>query len=211
MLATFMLRRTRAEVAPDMPRIGFEFLEVTPFEQADLQQVGDIEQAIDIGAWDEDDRIAVAKAKALPLVEEIAEAIESGNLKQTVAFGWHTEPLAVVTMSLLARGIKALEITGQTSQAKRQWVQDSFKAGETQVVVANILAAGTAIDLSAASHGYFLELDWLSVNNMQAANRLVSMQKAEPVTFDICTMPGTVDDRVQRVLMRRVNELNRLY
>ena len=48
---------------------------------------------------------------------------------------------------------------------------------------ANIAAAGTAIDLSAASHGYFLELDWTPGSNLQAANRLVSMQKSEKVIF----------------------------
>ena len=212
LLATFMLRRTRAEIAPDMPKIGFEFLEVTPFEQVDLQlPSGANYEDLKESDVDKEDRIAVAKAKALPLVEEIAEAIESGNLKQTVVFGWHTEPLEAVWQGLRARGINAHLITGATTSAVRERIQDSFRQGVCQVVVANILAAGTAIDLSAASHGYFLELDWLSVNNMQAANRLVSMQKAEPVTFDICTMPGTVDDRVQRVLMRRVNELNRLY
>lgn len=211
MLATFMLRRTRKEVAPDMPEIGFEFLEVTPFEQADLPAVGDIEQAIDIGAWDEDDRVAVAEAKALPLVEEIAFQFESGNLTQTVVFGWHVKPLEAILAGLRARKITAAVLNGDTPQRERSEIQDDFHAGRCQVVVANILAAGTAIDLSAASHGYFLELDWLPANNVQAANRLVSMQKDEPVTFDVCTMPGTVDDRVQRVLVRRVNELNQLY
>jgi len=49
-------------------------------------------------------------------------------------------------------------ITGATSPWERQKAQDSFAAGDDQVLCANILAAGTAIDLSAASHGYFLEL-----------------------------------------------------
>jgi hypothetical protein len=52
-----------------------------------------------------------------------------------------------------------------------------------------------------------LELDWLPANNIQAANRLISLDKDEPVTFDICTRPGTVDDHIQRILLRRAQEL----
>jgi hypothetical protein len=47
-------------------------------------------------------------------------------------------------------------------------------------------------------------------NNLQAANRLVAIGKDEKVTIDIATMPGSVDDRVQRVLIRRARELNAL-
>ena len=79
------------------------------------------------------------------------------------------------------------------------------------MICANILTAGTAIDLSAASHGYFLELDWVPGNNTQAANRLVSMGKDEPVTFDVVTWPGSVDDAVQRILLTRTRQLSKLY
>jgi hypothetical protein len=33
------------------------------------------------------------------------------------------------------------------------------------------------------------------------------MEKKEPVTFDICTVPGSIDDGVQQVLVRRMNDL----
>jgi SNF2 family DNA or RNA helicase len=107
----------------------------------------------------------------------------------------------------LARGVFTDTLMGETSAVGRSWSQDAFKNGTLPVLVCQIIAAGTAIDLSAASHGYFLELDWVPGNNMQAANRLVSMMKDEPVTFDVCTAPGTIDDRVQRILLRRSQEL----
>lgn len=218
-LSKIMLRRTRKEVAPDMPAIGFEFLEVDPVSRVDL--------TLDLPAWmsddaildaiasplalDRTDRVEVAKAKALPLVENVCFAIENGLLQQTVVFGWHIEALEAVVAGLRARGIEADLLNGSTSTTRRVEIQDNFRHGKSKVVVANIAAAGTAIDLSAASHGFFLELDWVPGNNMQAANRLVSMQKDEPVTFDIVTWPGSIDDRVQRVLIRRAQELNQLY
>jgi len=37
------------------------------------------------------------------------------------------------------------------------------------------------------------------------------MEKKEKVTIDVATVPGTIDDGVQQVLMRRVRELSQLY
>ena len=217
LLDTVMLRRTRKEVAPEMPGISYSTLNVEPIVQVDIQVPAGLPDA-DLAAWlelrptfDRENRIAVAKAKALPLVEEIAFALDNDLLPQTVVFGWHIEPLEAVVAGLRKRGIKAELLNGATSPARRALIQAEFLAGRIQVIVANILAAGTAIDLSAASHGYFLELDWLPANNTQAANRLVNMQKAEPVTIDVLTVPGTTDDRIQKVLLQRSQELGKLY
>jgi SNF2 family DNA or RNA helicase len=204
LLAKCMLRRTRKDVAPDMPEIGFDFLEMTPTSKADLPADADLERA------PPDNRQDVALAKVGPLGDEIEFAITNGLLKQTVVFGWHVEPLKVLARQLIARGLRVGLITGETPSALRTAVQHDFINGMLDVVLAQILAAGTAIDLSAASHGYFLELDWLGTNNLQAANRLVSMQKAEAVTFDVCTWPGSHDDRVQQVLVRRMREIRKL-
>lgn len=223
MLATIMLRRTRKEVAPEMPEIGFEFLEIKPTSGVDIRQpathqtpdkpVSDAELVDWLVArpgFDADNRIEVAMAKVKPLADNIQFAIENGLLRQTVVFGWHTEPLEALCLELRRRGIAADSLTGKTTPDKRVMLQTLFKVGASQVICGNIMACGTAIDLSSASHGFFLELDWVGANNLQAANRLVSMQKAEPVTFDICTTPGTTDDRVQRVLVKRMRELKEL-
>lgn len=219
LLAPYILRRTRHEVAPEMPGISFEFLETAPDKRVDLSpDLTWVDNDEVLAEWVESratvadaSRQKVALAKVPSLVSEIEFAIGTGLLKQTVVFGWHTEPLQRLSWALNARGIHCDVIVGDTSPKKRERVQKDFQRGATQVVVANILAAGTAIDLSAASHGYFLELDWLPGNNVQAANRLVNMGKAEPVTFDVVTWPGTVDSRVQRILVRRVREITQLY
>jgi len=218
LLKPIMLRRTRAEVAPDMPEIDFQFLEIAPqpFDLPDIMSKGMTDEMLlaAIGGRNDlfpNDRQQVALQKIGPLAEEIAFAIENDLLKQTVVFGWHVEPLQQLMWMLNRRyNISAECITGQTSAKRREDVQDSFLAGKTQVVCANIVAAGTAIDLSAASHAYFLELDWVPGNNAQAASRLVSVTKKEKVTVDVVSWPGSVDERVQRVLTQRVRELSQL-
>ena len=153
---------------------------------------------------DAEDRIAVALAKAPTLAIEIQECLDAGDYKQTVVFGYHVEPLRTLGEILTAAGIDASIITGETPAVRRQNVQAAFKAGVCQVLIAQMIAAGTAIDLSAAQHGYFLELDYVPANNSQAAHRLVNMQTQDPVTFDVLTWPGSMDDRVQRTLLRKV-------
>lgn len=209
-LAKIMLRRTRKEVAPELADIEFDFLNIA---EADVDLP---EGALDALAAEDNtslqqERIAVAMAKAPTLENEIVFAVENELLEKAVVFGWHIEPLTNLSQRLQARGIGVGLITGKTTPAQRQWVQERFKDGSIRVVIANILAAGTAIDLSAASHGYFLELDWVPGNNMQAANRLVSMEKKEPVSFDVLTWPGSMDDRVQKVLLTRAQQLAKLY
>lgn len=217
LLARFMLRRTRKEVAPEMPDIAFNFLEMD-LGGMDTESRGELDNCMNEAAFmewaecvaDPEDRIAVACAKAEQLAKEIEFAIENGLLKQTVVFGWHKEPLRILAGWLHNAGISFAVLNGETPARQREWIQEQFRAGDIQVVLANILAAGTAIDLSAASHGYFLELWWVGADNMQAANRLVSLDKKEPVTFDVCTAPGTVDERVQQVLVRRTKEIREL-
>ncbi len=211
LLATVMLRRTRKDVAPDMPAIDFQFLEITPTTAADLPAGIDTEHLEDNPTSMQAERIAVAQSKVLPLAKNIDFAISNELLKQTVVFGWHTEPLEHLTRLLNSLNIKTELITGKTTPVQRERIQNNFRSGLTQVIAGNIMSCGTAIDLSSASHGHFLELDWVSGNNVQAANRLVSMEKKEKVTIDVATVPGTIDDGVQQVLMRRVKELSALY
>ena len=211
LLATVMLRRTRKDVAPEMPGIDFQFLEITPTTAADLPAGLNPEDAEANPESLQAERIAVAQSKVVPLAKHIDFAISNELLKQGVVFGWHTEPLEHLTRLLNSLNIKTELLTGKTTPTQRERIQNNFRSGLTQVIAGNIMSCGTAIDLSSASHGWFIELDWVSGNNVQAANRLVSMMKKEKVTIDVATVPGTIDDGVQQVLVRRVRELSQLY
>jgi SNF2 family DNA or RNA helicase len=210
LLAKVMLRRTRKQVAPEMPGIDFQFLEVEPAAKDDLPadlDAENLESAPSLQA----ERIAVAQAKVLPLAKHIDFAIQNELLRQGVVFGWHVEPLEHLARLLNECGIRTEIINGKTSPKQRELIQENFKNGLTQIVAGNIMACGTAIDLSAANHAWMMEMDWVPANNVQAANRLVSMMKDEKVTVDVVTWPGSMDDRVQQVLVRRVRELSQLY
>lgn len=207
------LRRTRKEVAPELPDIGFDFLPVDITYSVDL--AGDLNQSDEAllaraAETDRNDRVAVALGKAQPLAEAIASDFLGGLLDRTVVFGWHVDALHEIARRLTAMAFSVEIISGATSQGKRAAIQDAFRAGKLDVIVGQIRACGTAIDLSAANHAYFLELDWVPASNVQAANRLVAIGKKAPVTVDVVTVPGSIDDRVQRILLTRARELAKL-
>ena len=200
LLAPFMLRRTLAEVAPDMPRIAYNMLAVEPQPGVDLRS----DNPEDV---DTEDRIAVALAKAPLLAKEIEGNLLARNYQQTVVFGYHVEPLKALGEMLTAAGYDVSVITGATPLQQRENKLAAFKAGVCQVLICQMIAAGTAIDLSAAQHGYMLELDYVPANNSQAAHRLVNMETGLPVTIDILSWPGTKDDKVQRTLRRKMQDI----
>jgi len=110
LLKPIMLRRTRAEVAPDMPEIDFQFLEIAPqpFDLPDIMSKGMTDEMLlaAIGGRNDlfpNDRQQVALQKIGPLAEEIAFAIENDLLKQTVVFGWPTHVDAESALQHLGR------------------------------------------------------------------------------------------------------------
>ena len=232
LLAKCMLRRTRAEVAPEMPAIDYQFLSVEPDlalvsallenageARADLARLGSaLQDRSNPAAYIEDHardftaaRQYCAYAKVPVLADHVAFALDNNLLQQTVVFGHHVGPLQCLREQLVTRGTQVELIQGETSAQKRQEIMRDFQAGKIQVLVANIIAAGTAIDLSAADHGYFLEMSWVPANNEQAANRLVSLMKAQGVTFDIVVWEGSPDATVNAALARKTRELSQLY
>jgi len=219
-LAPVMLRRTRREVAPYLKDPQFDHLyiegkapamEGVPEGMNDADLLDWLEARYEVEA---ELRKNVALAKVPALFDQLVFAFENKLLSKTVVFGHHVEPLEELARRLGSEfpdGYAVAVLNGSTPPKLRQQIIREFQHGDLQIVCANIQAAGTAIPLHAADHGFFLELDWVPANNVQAAYRLVDMEKRGLVTFDVCTWRGSTDDRIQSVVMRRVRELAALY
>ena len=215
MLAPFVLRRTRREVAPEMPEVSLNALPLPGRAPAAFD--GAPADPDELAGWIAanaahlaEERIHTALAKVPALAEHVHFMWGNGMLPQTVIFGHHYDPLAELHATLMARGMNGALVTGATPAGARHKVQLAFLAGELDFVAANILTAGTAIDLSSARHGYMLEQSWVPGDNAQAVSRLVNVSRTDPVTVDVVTLPGSIDERIQAVLARRTRELSSL-
>ena len=224
-MAPILLRRTKAEVAPELPAA-----EVTPWyvdgQVPALSGLSEEAQAIlaalegvpseERGAFLERHarhlaqlRIWTAMAKVPMVAGAICDEMEAGEYDRLVVFGYHREPMAALQEALFQADIYGLSIHGGTSRSARDYALDAFAspAEQPRVLLAQTIAAGTAIDLSAAHQGILLERDWVPGNNAQAIERMGGWKQTQPVTVRDAVLPGSIDETVAAVVTRKTNEL----
>ena len=141
-------------------------------------------------------RHAVAVAKVPATIDAIRERVEAGE--KVVAFTSYT---AVVAALLAAFGAAAVSITGDDSAAKRQAAADALQGDPSvRVLVGNLHAAGVGINLTAATHVVFNDLDWVPGTHWQAEDRIYRIGQTRPAFVTYLFAAGTLDDFVAALL-----------
>lgn len=146
----------------------------------------------------------------LKKVKETAELIrgelESKAYEKIIIFGIHTDVLETLKSEL--KEFKSVTITGKTSSKLRPLaVRDFQEDPNTKIFFGNILAAGTAITLTAASQVVFIEQDWVPGNNRQAADRAHRYGQLNPVNARYITIKDSLDDKIMGTILRKIKEL----
>ncbi len=139
-------------------------------------------------------KLAVAKVGATG--DFVSGAIDQGE--KVIVFSCFDEPLQSLAKDL---GDAAVLLTGRTPTSKRQALVDRFQEDETvRVFLANIIAGGIGLNLTAASQVVFNDLDWVPANHWQAEDRAYRIGQTRTVNVTYLVGTGTVDDFVQAVL-----------
>ncbi|HET8881962.1 MAG TPA: DEAD/DEAH box helicase [Solimonas sp.] len=224
LMAPHCLRRTLAEVAPEMPAQRVSSLVVEPGPISDAYQDSEfmarareeesrLADALDaaqgqLESLDPDEarhyRRLVGLQKVQPLAELVGTELDAG-MSCVVIFGWHTDVLAALRLALDRFGARVVD--GRTSPAAREDAQAAFRLGICRVLVLQIITAGTAIDLSEADDALFAEWDWTPANNQQAAMRIVSQFKRRPTRVRYAAIADSVDERVMRAQEGKQNRI----
>lgn len=225
----WVLRRTLEEIAPQVPKIQTDVLhlgdkkavrELKQIEMDDrlLRLKGALEAARD----DETRALIIHTATAhidktlprltgLAKVDPIVEWLLEEAPEKIVIFGWHTEVLVRIFAALGGNACAAL-IDGSTSANLRGMLVERFQTDpKTRFFIGQIQAAGEGIDLSAADEVLFAESSWVPGHNEQAALRVVNVNKHRPTLARFATIPGSLDERIQRVASNKLRDLNKLY
>jgi SWI/SNF-related matrix-associated actin-dependent regulator of chromatin subfamily A-like protein 1 len=101
-------------------------------------------------------------------------------------------------------GGAAVLLTGATPAGKRQALVDRFQDDpEVTVFVANLVAGGVGLNLTAATHVVFNDLDWVPANHWQAEDRAYRIGQERTVNVSYLVAAGTVDDFVETVLQTK--------
>lgn len=234
-LAPFMLRRTKAEVQPNLKEPMFEtitvprsdaamapeFLTMIPqIAQADEQ----LQEALSSGDPDAQLQILESMASSLAslrrytlmsklpaIAEQIIEDLTAGGIQKLTIFGIHK-----IGIKWLAEKLKPfgpVVIDGDTPAAKRQPNIDRFQRDPNcRAILGNIAAMGTGVDglQNVCDEAIFCEQDWVPSSNAQAIMRLCRIGQKNPVRARIFSLYGSVDERVQDVLTAKVRELAKI-
>ena len=145
-------------------------------------------------------RHQTAVAKAPAVAEHVREVVEAGG--KVIVFAHHKDVVQILRDAL--SGLGCVEITGDTSPAKRQGIVDQFQNREdTRVFIGNIQAAGVGLTLTASAHVVFAELDWTPGNLSQAEDRAHRLGQRNAVLVQHLVLEGSLDARMARTVLEK--------
>jgi len=143
--------------------------------------------------------------KARKAVDFALEQLQGAS--HVVIFTQRVAPAKNAARLLTERGAPVFgPITGEMAQDERETVAAAFAKAERGVCVATMGAAGESInELSIASRGVMVDLDWRPYTLMQAISRLQrdgSAHREVQFIFPICR--GTIDEEMLNLLEAKV-------
>jgi SNF2 domain-containing protein/helicase-like protein len=206
-LRRVMLRRTKAEVLPDLPAVTYQQL---PCNGIDASLRRDLDRAWDEygdelqgGSLPDFEEFSALRARLaasrIPALTELVEQYEETGTPVLV-FSAHRAPVDTIAQR---EGWAA--ITGDTPAEERTAVVARFQAGELKGVALTIAAGGVGITLTHASTAIFVDLAWRPADNWQAEDRMRRIgQTADKITVVRLVSDHPLDLHVQNLLVAKI-------
>lgn len=145
-------------------------------------------------------RHETALAKVPKVVEYVTDVLESEP--KVVVFAHHRDVIELLRAGLAGYG--AVTLTGDTPMADRKAAVEKFQTdAKTRVFIGNIMAAGTGITLTAASHVIFAELDWVPGNMSQAEDRCHRIGQRDHVLVQHLVLERSLDSYIAKTLVKK--------
>ena len=149
-------------------------------------------------------RQALAFAKTSATLDFVRGAVEQGE--KVIVFSCFDDPIQKLAKEL---GSAAVVLTGKTPGPRRQELVDRFQQTESiRVFLANIIAGGTGLNLTAATQVVFNDLDWVPTNHWQAEGRAYRIGQTRTVNVTYFVAQNTIDDFVHAVLETKAALVN---
>jgi SWI/SNF-related matrix-associated actin-dependent regulator 1 of chromatin subfamily A len=210
----FFLRRTQADVGirpsvyESMPLI------VSAADRLEIAKNVDqarVLRAIETGDSSSDEltrlRHVTGKIKARAVVSAAKESFECGTDKLVIAY-WHSE-----VGDMLHRGLEKFgvaRVDGSTPVKIREAEAKRFERSDCRVFLAQILAAGEAIDLSAAAELWFAEVSFTPKDISQMAARITNVTQWRNTFVKICAIENSIDQAMIAVLCRLSTSIDKV-
>ena len=221
-LRPFWHRKTIKEVLPELPPLTIVTRSLAP-EDCNSTALAAVEQspeadvlraALTSGAPDalrgiEGQLSRLRRLLALAKADAAAtwvEGVLAEGVDKVALWGIHIGALERARQLLEPCGL--VMITGATPVAKRAGIVDQFQRDPAcTVFIGQIMAAGTAITLTAASRAVALELAWVPAQNAQAFARHHRLGQRDAVLVEVLAVEGSIDYAVSEILARKSAEI----
>lgn len=211
-----MLRRRKADVLPDLPprTIGVKRHDLAEDEMRAYRQLeaGAAEALANPGGATTAQVFAaihalrhhVAKSRVPVVLARVRELLEAGE--SVVVYAHYLEPLRGLKEAL---GGEAALLEGATAPKERQRLAQALgRDGKLRVLLAQMEAGGLGLNLTGARHVLFLHFGWTPAAHAQAMDRVHRIGQDQPVFVEFFVTPGTIDDRLARILLRKQADQN---
>lgn len=199
-LSFFMLRRTKTEVAEQLPKETRQVIELSIPRKfllptlPSLQSPAAARRALDLAA-----------DGALPQVVEMLEEDALEGSKQVV-FTVRRAVAEHLFLALQKKGIASELIHGLVPARKRDAkIQAARDATGAHFLIATIDSCSTGIDLSYASQCTYVELPWEIVDLLQSKERLYNFTSYEPISIRLLCAKGTAQELQLDILLKKLH------
>lgn len=138
--------------------------------------------------------------KAPLVAEAVEEDLKNGTDKIVIAY-WHRDVGDKLQELLQDHGV--LRLDGSTSADQRATIQDEWGSatGKQRVFLAQMEAAGEAIDLSAAASMIIAEPVFRPTTMRQMALRITNVNRRNTPLVRVAVLAGSIDEKIQERLM----------
>ncbi|MCY0148346.1 SNF2-related protein [Hoeflea sp. G2-23] len=205
----FILLRTQADVGIRPPSYDTLPLIVSETQRraadANLDQKAILE-AVKDGKTKELDmhlgplRRITGEIKAAAVIAAVKEEFDCGLDRIVLAY-WHRDVGKILMEGLSQFGVVGID--GATSADMRQKNVEAFSDPKgPRVFLAQIEAAGEAIDLSAAAVLWFVEASFSPRSMKQMSLRITNHEQRRNAVVKVCVLQGSIDEALQASLMR---------
>lgn len=216
-LKGFMLLRTQKDVGIRPPAYETFPLTVSPANRRQIEasvEAAKIMAAAESGETKDLEmqlgplRRLTGQIKARAVVDAVKEEFAGGLDKIVLAF-WHHEVAAILMEGLAEFGVVGID--GSTPAHKRLAAEKAFhKDPKTRVFLGQIIAAGEAIDLSAAGELLFVETSFVPAHMRQMSDRITNITQPKFTRVRVATLEGTIDDALQASLLRKWSSIRKV-
>ncbi len=138
-------------------------------------------------------------AKLELLLEMLPELLEDG--RRVLLFSQFTSMLALIEAALQKAGIAFVKLTGQTRD--RDTPVQRFQAGEVPLFLISLKAGGSGLNLTAADTVIHFDPWWNPAVEAQATDRAYRIGQDKPVFVYKLICEGTVEERMQALQARK--------